>query len=132
MDVVHNWLIDAGHDDDDIRDTSDGNSYDFEIGPQNRPVMRVEVKRLTGRLGPVTVTRGEVESARGPIPTMLAVVHGIQVEKDEDAVWRGWGGKLWVANRWKPDDGELEATQFRYSPRGGWSARKWPSEFNSS
>jgi len=75
MELVHRWLIEEGHPDSEINDTSRNRPYDYEIGPEDRPKLRVEVKGMVGALGPVEVTAGEVELARhGGVATTLAVV----------------------------------------------------------
>jgi hypothetical protein len=102
MDVVYEWLIDEGYEADEIRDTSGSCPYDYQTGPEDNPSLRMEVKGLSGCLGPVEITDGELRSARDTVETALAVVHGIDVKVDEHGELIGSGGTLWVERPWKP------------------------------
>ncbi|MFF5230718.1 protein NO VEIN domain-containing protein [Dactylosporangium sp. NPDC000521] len=117
MSHVEDWLVDNGYR--EIRDTSATRPYDFEIGPEHAPMLRVEVKGTTGAFGPVQVTAGEVMSARqGNVPTMLAIVHSIRLTLDGDTgEWQADGGQLWTSSPWSPSDQSLKPTTYVYDPR---------------
>ena len=118
MDLVHRWLIDEGHPASEINDTSRNRPYDYEVGPERSPKLRVEVKGSVGALGPVEVTAGEVESARhGGVATTLAVVHRISLTLDANGHWQASGGKLWPVESWNPDDDSLTPKRYSYDPR---------------
>jgi hypothetical protein len=117
MDVVHDWLVGQGHAEGAIRDTSASCPYDYEVGPVDRPVLRVEVKGLSGGLGPVEITDGEVRSARSGVETVLAVVYGIDVVEGSDGRPTGRSGSLWHEWPWNPRDADLVPTRYRYTSR---------------
>jgi hypothetical protein len=116
MAVAREWLtaergIAAG----DIRDTSRNRPYDLAVGPEGAEVLHIEVKGMRGRLGPVTVTSGEVESARNrDVPTLLVVVSAISVDLTHKP-FTGEGGAVNVVDPWRPTKGQLEPTVFRYA-----------------
>jgi hypothetical protein len=117
MDRVRQWLRRAGWADTDIRDTSAGHPYDFEVGPAGSPAFRIEVKGTQGDLAAVTVTAGEVNAARtGGVRTVLAIVHDIRLIRGAGGTWSTRGGTLWRDDDWQPDDARLTATQYRYQP----------------
>ncbi|WP_433614435.1 protein NO VEIN domain-containing protein [Dactylosporangium sp. CA-139114] len=110
-------LLDEGWHEDDIRDTSQGHPYDFEVGPEHRPALRVEVKGTLGGPGDVIVTRNEVDSAlTGGITTDLMIVHSLVATLDGDGTWRVTDGVLWREQGWRPRPDQLTAVQFRYRP----------------
>jgi hypothetical protein len=118
MELVRRWLIEEGHPDSEINDTSRNQPYDYEVRPEDRPKLRVEVKGMVGALGPVEVTAGEVESARhGGVATTLAVVHGITLTLDLNGQWQASGGTLWLVEGWNPDDESLTPKRYSYDPR---------------
>ena len=60
------------------------------------------------------MTSGEVTAARDELAvTDLFIVHGIKIELKETGP-EASGGKVRVIQGWKPDDADLEPTQFRY------------------
>ena len=62
----------------------------------------------------VNLTSGEVTAAREDLAvTDLFIVHGVKIE-DGEAGPKASGGKVRVIQGWKPDDADLEPTQFRY------------------
>lgn len=95
-----------------------GNPFDL-LCSNEAEVLRVEVKGTSGGLGAVTVTSGEVMSAREPeIRTDLAVVYEIRVIDNGEGLI-GEGGTLWVDEDWVPSDESLTATQYRHQPDVG-------------
>ncbi|MEU8091647.1 protein NO VEIN domain-containing protein [Micromonospora chalcea] len=117
MSRVHEWLVSQGHSRHSIRDTSAHHPYDYEIGPEHAPKLRVEVKGTLNGPGPVFVTAGEVRAAREDgIRTVLAIVHGLELTLSSDGTWTVHGGHLWLNDHWMPSDDALEATQYRYEP----------------
>ncbi|MGE5829790.1 MAG: hypothetical protein ACM30G_15725, partial [Micromonosporaceae bacterium] len=117
MDVVYEWLVGEGYAEGDIRDTAATRPYDYEVGPEDRPLLRVEAKGLSGPLGPVEITDGELGSARAGVETVLAVVHGIAVTVEEQGEFVGTGGVLWIERPWSPRNEDLVPTRYRYTPR---------------
>ncbi|MFD6568535.1 protein NO VEIN domain-containing protein [Micromonospora profundi] len=117
MALVRQWLIDQGHSRRSIRNTSAYHPYDYEVGPEHAPKLRVEVKGTLGGPGPVFVTAGEVRAAREDgIRTVLAIVHNLELTLRADGTWTVDGGHLWLDDPWMPSDDALQATQFRYEP----------------
>lgn len=113
---VKAWLRSQGHR--DIRDTSATKPYDLEVGPDEAPAFRVEVKGTTGALGPVHVTANEVRSARNRgVTTLLAVVYGIRLTLNAgSARWQASGGQLHVIDPWLPDDRALKPIAYAFDP----------------
>lgn len=81
---------------------------------------RVEVKGSTQSAVAVTVTRNEVDEACfGEDDTDLFVVTGITIEGHGDDA-RASGGTCTLYRCWKPDDDDLDPTEYRYTlPAGG-------------
>jgi hypothetical protein len=120
MSKVHDWLRERGHSTPSIHDTSANHPYDYEVGPAHSPQFRVEVKGTTGQRGPLTVTAGEVRSAReGGVRTVLAVVHDIELTLQADGTWEASGGQVWVDKNWRPADETLQPTEYRHHPDYG-------------
>lgn len=101
-----------GWDAKEIEDTSATKPYDLELRRGSRTV-RVEVKGLSGGLGPVVLTRGEVKNARNFGHVMLIVVHGIELETGENET-KAKGGEVAVWDRWTVDDDDLEPLAYEY------------------
>ncbi|MER6592543.1 DUF3883 domain-containing protein [Micromonospora purpureochromogenes] len=117
MTLVYQWLINQGHSRRSIRNTSAYHPYDYEVGPEHAPKLRVEVKGTLGGQSPVFVTAGEVRAAREDgIRTVLAIVHDLELTLRADGSWTVQGGDLWLDDPWMPNDDALQATQFRYEP----------------
>ena len=117
MSKVHDWLRQRGHSARSIHDTSANHPYDYEVGPAHSPQFGVEVKGTIGQRGPVTVTAGEVRSAReGGVRTVLAVVHSIELTLQADGRWKASGGKLWLDDDWRPGDESLQPIEYRHYP----------------
>lgn len=117
MKVAKQWLVkERGFDAVNIRDTSVGHPYDFEAGPADAPVLRVEVKGLSGKFGPVFVTAGEVASAtKGGVSTVMLIVSDIRLSGGPDGPV-GQGGDLAVIDPWAPTVRQLKALQYQYQP----------------
>lgn len=117
MKRAHQWLVhDRGFAPDEVRDTSVGHPYDFEAGPPEAPVLRVEVKGLSGPYGPVLVTGGEVLSARDQtVPTIMVIVSGVQLRHGK-AGPVGQGGEVRIIDPWVPTSRELKVEIYRYDP----------------
>lgn len=117
MEAARQWLVeDCGYAPADIRDTSTMHPYDFEVGPVNAPVLRVEVKGLSGPHGPVFVTAGEVRSAQSAgVPTDMVIVSHIRLRHVDDAVV-GEGGQLNTVSPWMPTTKQLKPELYRYTP----------------
>ena len=99
-----------------VTDTSANNPYDLEC-LQNNQKVRVEVKGLTGALGPVDVTSGEVRSARSEkVRTDLFIVHSMSLAEHGKSGYVGEGGETFIETGWSPPDERLEATRYRYTP----------------
>ena len=114
MDVALDYLLSLGRwRADEIHDTSASESYDFECS-NGTDVVRVEVKGLSGGLGPVNLTVNEMNHARsGETPMMLIVVYGIEITAVEgDFV--GGNGAIKVWDPWEIGDGTLRASQYDY------------------
>lgn len=97
-----------------VTDTSANNPYDLQCtnGSETR---RIEVKGLTGSLGPVEVTIGEVLSARNTdCETDLFIVYSIALVETESSKIEGEGGKTHVLDNWTPGDDALEPIRFRF------------------
>jgi hypothetical protein len=117
MNKVHDWLVSQGHSRRSIRNTSAYHPYDYEVGPEHAPKLRVEVKGTLSKPGPVFVTAGEVRAAREDgIRTVLAIVHDLELTLRADGTWTVHGGRLWLDDHWMPSDDALQATQYRYEP----------------
>ncbi len=97
-----------------LKDTSKVSPFDFEAR-RNGDTLRIEVKGLTGHLGPIVVTAGEVLSARNPdIRTDLVVVYEIEVLETELGVFEGRGGTVHVLEGWRPEEDRLKPLQYQY------------------
>lgn len=98
-----------------VADTSANNPFDLEC-TKGDEVVRVEVKGLTGALGMVEVTIGEVLSAReDDCRTDLFVVHSISLKEKGKTDFVGEGGESRIERDWSPADDSLEAIRFKYS-----------------
>ena len=116
MEVAKEHLLSLGRwNSDQIVDTSSNTSYDFECR-NAQDTARVEVKGLSGGLGPVNLTFNEVALARSEETTMiLIVVSGIETEAvDGDFV--GSGGAINVWDPWEIGEGMLRPSQYDYWP----------------
>jgi hypothetical protein len=97
-----------------LKDTSKIAPYDY-VASKNGEQRRVEVKGLSGGLGSVMVTAGEVRSAREiGIQTDLVIIHSIEVLEAAAGVFQGQGGTLHVVRHWTPEDDHLRPTQYEY------------------
>lgn len=115
MAATRGWLRETGSAEGDIYDTSTTKPYDFEVRSGSTPMFRVEVKGSRGPLGDVFVTANEVAHARdGRIRTILAIVHDIELDIDEEGVVQPSGGTLSTIDQWRPEDAELTPVQYRY------------------
>lgn len=117
MKYVRQWLRRRGWSEEDIRDTSGSKPYDYEVGPVDSPEFRVEVKGAQGPAGSVVVTAGEVEAARNDgVRTVLAIVYDIEASLAPDGSWTVRGGRLWRDDDWQPQDSQLTAISYTYTP----------------
>lgn len=98
-----------------VTDTSTNNRYDLLCSKDDETV-RVKVKGLTGGLGVVEVTKGEVQSARSSeCPTHLFVVYSISLKEINRTDFVGEGGESHILASWQPKDSDLDATRFRFT-----------------
>jgi hypothetical protein len=97
-----------------LKDTSKVASFDY-VASKNGEQRRLEVKGLTGSLGPVIVTAGEVKSARdASIGTDLVIIHGIESMETSPGVFQEQGGTVHLIEDWIPEDGRLRPLQYEY------------------
>jgi hypothetical protein len=75
--------------------------------------LRVEVKGTQGGAAHVTVTIGEVKSARAAA-TALFVQHGIVVERSDAEKFSASKGESLIRQPWQPEDADLEPLTFRH------------------
>ena len=94
-------------------DTSAGCPYDWLFVRDDGIQLRVEVKGTKGGPAHVTVTIGEVKSARAAA-TALFVQHGIVVEKSETGKFSAAKGESLIRQPWQPEDADLEPLTFRH------------------
>ena len=94
-------------------DTSGNRPYDWLFLRDGVELLRVEVKGTTGAADSVTVTAGEVESARFA-PTALFVQFNIETRQLDDGEWDADGGESRVIDLWMPLDDDLEPLTYRY------------------
>jgi uncharacterized protein DUF3883 len=99
----------------ELKDTSKTAPFDYEarkVGERRR----IEVKGLSGELGSVIVTAGEVKSARDAnIQTDLVIIHNIVLLETEQGVFQGEGGTVHLIRNWSPEEERLTALQYQYS-----------------
>jgi len=97
-----------------IEDTSKVRPFDYAAS-KNGEQRRLEVKGLTGGLGPVIVTVGEVQSAKDAnIRTDLVIIHDIELMEISAGVFQGKGGEVYVIQNWIPEDRQLKPLQYEY------------------
>jgi len=97
-----------------LTDSSSTHPYDF-LAQRENDVIRIEVKGTMSGLGSVILTVNEVNNARSDeCQTDLFVVHDIQIEKHKDKYESSGGRIFWIEN-WKPDERDLQPTQFCYN-----------------
>lgn len=116
MERARQWLLKRGHAAADIEDTSADCPYDLAAYDGNDEILRVEVKGQVNGLGPVFVTRGEVEATREGVPSALFIAHSISAVRT-GAGWEVSGGTDHVVERWLPMPDELTVVNYRYDPR---------------
>ncbi|MET7403074.1 DUF3883 domain-containing protein [Dactylosporangium sp. NPDC005572] len=110
-------LLNDGWQEGDIRDTSASRPYDFEVGPERSPALRVEVKGTLNGPGDVIVTPNEVDSAlNGAVTTDLMIIHNLAATLDGDGMWQVTDGVLWRETGWAPRPDQLVPIQFQYRP----------------
>ncbi len=116
MDVAKEYLLSLSRwTEDEIVDTSAKKPYDFAC-ENGSDVVRVEVKGLSGGLGPVNITFGESVHARSEeTPMMLIVISEIEVIA-VDGDFEGSGGELRVWDPWQIGEGTLRPSQYDYWP----------------
>lgn len=91
-------------------------SYDLDCA-RDQQRMHVEVKGTTGGGEAVVLTANEVEHARANYPDVaLAIVTRINVSLAGDGSITASGGELTMWMPWDIDDGDLEASVYRYQP----------------
>lgn len=110
------WLLKRGHAAKDIEDTSANSPYDLAAYDGDEEVLRIEVKGQVSGLGPVFVTRGEVEATHEGVPTALFVTHSISAVP-AGVGWKVSGGTDHVVEKWLPGPEELSVVNYRYDPR---------------
>jgi len=99
-----------------LEDTSKFRPFDYTAS-KNGGQRRLEVKGLTGTLGPVIVTLGEVHSAKDAnFRTDLVIIHDIELIEISAGVFQGQGGKVHVIQNWIPEDRQLKPLQYEYVP----------------
>lgn len=99
----------------ELTDTSKVAPFDYEAHKEGER-RRIEVKGLSGALGSVVVTAGEVKSARDAnIRTDLAIIHNIVLVEAMQGVFEGEGGTVYVIEGWNPKDEQLTPLQYQYS-----------------
>lgn len=114
MDVAEKWCRAQGWR--DIHNTSATESWDLEVRDRT-PHLYVEVKGLRGSLIDVEVTRNEVDHANAhPDDSVLIVVTGIRIT-GAGLDTKGSGGTPHVFDRWRPADGDLRPSRYRWRPR---------------
>lgn len=86
-----------------------GRPYDLDCS-RDREVIQVEVKGTRGSGETIEVTAGEVAHARSAARVALFIVSEIEL----DHANRAFGGRRWMCNRWRPEDGDLQPVSFRH------------------
>lgn len=98
-----------------VIDTSAQQPFDLLCKKEGVPSRRIEVKGTRGGPEYVTVTIGEVLSAREVgVISDLFIIHGITVDQLDDGPIAS-GGSLKLVQNWQPDDSALKPLTFRYT-----------------
>jgi hypothetical protein len=98
----------------ELEDTSKFAPFDYEARKDGER-RRIEVKGLTGRLGPVVVTAGEVKAARDDkTKTDLVIICEIELVETTLGVFAGKGGIVHVIKDWRPEEERLMPLQYQY------------------
>ena len=97
-----------------VRDTSQGNPYDFLCRDWKGEELFVEVKGTTSGASSLILTRNEVELHRAEHPNnALLVVYGIELSgSDRD---QAGGGTVWFVHPWVIEDSALRVIGYNYS-----------------
>ena len=111
MDVVRTHFVDDGW---SVKDVYKWKSYDLEASRESGVERHIEVKGTTGGPESVFLTKNEVRWARShPTQSVLAVVHGIALDREETPA-SAVGGSLHLVHPWEITDAALTAIAYRY------------------
>ena len=99
----------------EVEDVSASKSFDY-IARRGGVELHVEVKGLVGSLPEVLLTINEKRHAQQWHDLAIAIVTSIKIDRAGDQVSAS-GGELQFISPWRIDDGNLEPTQFRWSPK---------------
>jgi hypothetical protein len=112
MDVVDDHFVSQGW---RVKRVFKWKSYDLEASSESGEERHIEVKGTTGGVESVFLTYNEVEWARAhPEQSVLAVVHGIHLDREESPV-SAVGGALHLIHPWEIEDAALKPIAYRYS-----------------
>jgi len=102
----------------EVEETSKNRPYDL-VATKGDKTVYVEVKGTTTSGEKVFLTKNEVAHAQEhPGQCVLFVVHGIEVESDEEGQVVASGGVYRIIEDWVPEDEDLVALAFQYRVPG--------------
>jgi hypothetical protein len=95
-----------------LEDTSKVRPFDY-VGCKNGEQRTLEVKGLTGGLGPIIVTAGEVQSAKDANNSnRFGDNSRHRADGNFSGVFQGQGGTVYVIQGWIAEDGNLKPLQY--------------------